>query len=135
MWHVATLDTPIGRKMAPEVRKGGGPLLRWRKPELKAAGVELTDARTIGVEDGKPVLADGRVLDVANVLWCTGFWSDYSWIRPAIEVDEAWLAGAVPRRDGRARPVLHGPPLPVLVHVDAHPRRRPGCRVRRGPHR
>ena len=28
MWHVATLDTPIGRKMAPEVKKGGGPLLR-----------------------------------------------------------------------------------------------------------
>ena len=89
MWHVATLDTPIGRKMAPEVKKGGGPLLRWRKPELKAAGVELTDARTIGVDDGKPVLADGRVLDVANVLWCTGFWSDYSWIRPPIKVDEA----------------------------------------------
>ena len=88
MWHVATLDTPIGRKMAPEVKNGGGPLLRWRKPELKAAGVELTDARTIGVADGKPVLADGRVLDVANVLWCTGFWSDYSWIRPPIKIDE-----------------------------------------------
>ena len=78
MWHVATLDTPIGRKMAPHVKKGGGPLLRWRKPELKAAGVELTDARTTGVVDGKPVLADGRVLDVANVVWCTGFWSDYT---------------------------------------------------------
>ncbi len=89
MWHVATLDTPIGRKMAPEVRKGGGPLLRWRKPELKAAGVELAEARTTGVQDGKPVLADGRVLDVANVLWCTGFWSDYSWIRPPIKIDEA----------------------------------------------
>ena len=47
--HVATLDTPIGRKMAPHVKNGGGPLLRWRKPELKAAGVELTDARTTGV--------------------------------------------------------------------------------------
>jgi putative flavoprotein involved in K+ transport len=88
MWHVATLDTPIGRRMAPEVRKGGGPLLRWRKPELKAAGVELVEARMTGVHDGKPVLADGRVLDVANVLWCTGFWSDYSWIRPPINVDE-----------------------------------------------
>jgi putative flavoprotein involved in K+ transport len=88
MWHVATLDTPLGRKMAPEVRKGGGLLLRWRKPELKAAGVELTDARTSGVVDGKPVLADGRALDVANVLWCTGFRSDYSWIHPPIKVDE-----------------------------------------------
>ena len=87
MWYVATLDTPIGRKMAPEVKKGGGPLLRWRKPELKAAGVELTDARTTGVVDGKPVLADGRVLDVANVVWCTGFVGDYSWISPPIDVD------------------------------------------------
>ena len=87
-WHVATLDTPIGRKMAPEVKKGGGPLLRWRKPELKAAGVELVEARTTGVQDGKPVLADGRVLDVANVLWCTGFRTDYGWIDPRIELDE-----------------------------------------------
>jgi putative flavoprotein involved in K+ transport len=86
--HVATLDTPIGRRMAPEVRKTGGPLLRWRKPELLAAGVELTDARTTGVEDGRPVLADGRVLDVANVIWCTGFRSDYGWISPPLPVDE-----------------------------------------------
>jgi putative flavoprotein involved in K+ transport len=86
--HVATLDTPIGRKMAPEVRKGGGPLLRWRKPELLAAGVELTDARTMGAQAGKPVLADGRVLDVANVIWCTGFRSDYGWISPPLPVDE-----------------------------------------------
>jgi len=87
-WHVLTLDTPIGRKMAPEVRKDGGPLLRWRKPDLLARGIELTDARTTGVRDGKPMLADGRVLDVANVVWCTGFGRDYSWIHPAIEVDE-----------------------------------------------
>jgi putative flavoprotein involved in K+ transport len=87
-WHVATLDTPIGRKMAPHVKTGGGPLLRWRKPELKAAGVELVEARTTGVRDGKPVLADGRVLDVANVVWCTGFRTDYGWIDPPIELDE-----------------------------------------------
>jgi putative flavoprotein involved in K+ transport len=28
------------------------------------------------------------VLDVANVLWCTGFATDYSWIRPSIRLDE-----------------------------------------------
>jgi len=88
MWHVATLDTPIGRRMAPAVKSKGGLLVRWRKPELKAAGVELIEARTTGVKDGKPQLADGRVLDVANVVWCTGFASDYSWIRPPIKVDE-----------------------------------------------
>ena len=29
--------------------------------------------RVAGVADGLPVLEDGRVLDVANVVWCTGF--------------------------------------------------------------
>jgi putative flavoprotein involved in K+ transport len=32
------------------------------------------------VRDGLPVLEDGRVLDVANVVWCTGFDPSYSWI-------------------------------------------------------
>ncbi len=27
-----------------------------------------------------PVLADGQVLDVANVVWCTGFHPGFSWI-------------------------------------------------------
>ena len=33
-----------------------------------------------GVRDGLPVLADGEVLDVANVIWCTGFVPDFGWI-------------------------------------------------------
>src|SRR6185437_7901988 len=78
--HVLTVDTPIGRKARPHIRHGGAPLLRYRRKELRAAGVERTLARTTGVRDGRPVLDDGRVLDVANVGWCTGFRPDYSWI-------------------------------------------------------
>jgi putative flavoprotein involved in K+ transport len=70
----------MGRAMRPRVRQGGGPLLRVRLPDLDAAGVERHDAKTVGVQDGKPVLADGTVLDVANVIWCTGYRRDYSWI-------------------------------------------------------
>ena len=88
--NLLTLRTPIGRKMAPEVRKGGGPLLRHRRGDLVKAGVELTDARTVGVRDGTPVLADGRVLDVANVIWCTGFGPDFSWIHLPIFDDTGW---------------------------------------------
>lgn len=44
-----------------------------------AAGVSCVP-RTVGVEGGRPVLADGRVLDVANVVWCTGFDPKPSWI-------------------------------------------------------
>jgi putative flavoprotein involved in K+ transport len=79
--HVLTMRTPMGRKVAPDVRAGGGPLIRVKREDLAAAGVEHTEARTVGVQDGKPVLADGRVLDVANVVWCTGFGKDTDWIR------------------------------------------------------
>lgn len=78
--HVLTMRTPIGRKMAPFVRTGGGPLLRIRSADLARAGVERFDQRVVGVLDGKPALADGQVLDIANVVWCTGFQPDYDWV-------------------------------------------------------
>jgi putative flavoprotein involved in K+ transport len=87
---VLTLGTPIGRRMAPGVRAGGGPLLRIRRAELRAAGVDLREERTVGSTDGRPVLSDGTVLDVANVLWCTGFRPDYSWIEPSITDESGW---------------------------------------------
>lgn len=37
-------------------------------------------ARVAGVKDGLPVLEDGRVLEVANLVWSTGFHHDFSWI-------------------------------------------------------
>ena len=78
--HILTMDTPIGRKMRPHIRLGGAPLLRYRRKELLAAGVERVLERTVAVQDGLPVLDDGRVLDVRNVVWCTGFRPDFSWI-------------------------------------------------------
>jgi putative flavoprotein involved in K+ transport len=33
-----------------------------------------------GVKNGRPVLEDGRVMDVANVIWCTGYGNGLSWI-------------------------------------------------------
>ena len=86
--HVLTVDTPLGRKMRPHIRHGGAPLLRYRKKDLLAAGVERVLARTVGVQDGLPVLDDGRVVDVQNVIWCTGFRRDFSWIQVPFEVGE-----------------------------------------------
>lgn len=82
LWtRVLTVDTPMGRKVKHEIRWGGGPLLRVKRPDLEAAGVERVLERTVGVENGLPVLADGRVVEVANVVWCTGFRNDWGWIR------------------------------------------------------
>jgi putative flavoprotein involved in K+ transport len=36
--------------------------------------------KTAGVRGGRPVLEDGRVLEVGNVIWCTGFVPDFGWI-------------------------------------------------------
>ena len=86
--HIFTMDTPMGRKMRPHIRHGGAPLLRYRRKDLLAAGVERTLARTVGVQDGRPVLDDGRVVAVRNVIWCTGFRPDFSWIEVPFEVGD-----------------------------------------------
>jgi putative flavoprotein involved in K+ transport len=77
--RLLTVDTPIGRKARPKIISAGGPLIRTRLNTLLAAGVRRV-GRTAGVRDGRPVLEDGTVLDVANVVWCTGFHPGFSWI-------------------------------------------------------
>ncbi len=77
--RILTVDTPIGRRARPSVISKGGPVIRVKHAELVAAGVEET-TRVSGVQDGKPVLADGRVMDVTNVIWCTGFDPGLTWI-------------------------------------------------------
>jgi putative flavoprotein involved in K+ transport len=77
--RVLTTDTPIGRKARPKIISKGGPLIRVKARDLAAAGVERVP-RTAGVRNGLPVLEDDRVLDVANVIWCTGFHPGFSWI-------------------------------------------------------
>jgi putative flavoprotein involved in K+ transport len=77
--RVLTLDTPIGRAVHGRFLSGGSSLIRVKPRDLIAAGVERVP-RTVGVQDGRPVLEDGRVLAVANVIWCTGYHPDFSWI-------------------------------------------------------
>jgi putative flavoprotein involved in K+ transport len=78
-WPDSTVKTPIGRKVRPSVVANGAPLIRIKPEDIAAAGIERLP-RTVGVRDGLPVLEDGRVLPVSNVLWCTGFRPDYGWI-------------------------------------------------------
>jgi hypothetical protein len=60
-------------------------------------------ARAIGARDGQPLLEHGRVLDVANVIWCTGFEQDFSWIEMPVAGDDGWPLeerGVVPSAPG-----------------------------------
>jgi putative flavoprotein involved in K+ transport len=79
---VLSIRTPIGRARRPALVGRGGPLIRVKKRDLAAAGVERV-GRVTGVREGMPVVDDGRVLDeVRNVIFCTGFETGFeSWIR------------------------------------------------------
>ena len=86
-YHVLTTSTPIGRKARPKFAATGAPLIRVRPKDIAAAGIERV-GRVVGVRDGSPLLEGDRVLDVTNVIWCTGFRPDFSWIHLPI-FDEA----------------------------------------------
>ena len=77
--HVLTLRNPIGRKVQPRFISHSAPLIRVKVMDLAAAGVEQVP-RTVGMEGGRPALEDGRVLDVSNVIWGTGFREEFPWI-------------------------------------------------------
>jgi putative flavoprotein involved in K+ transport len=77
--HVLTVRTPMGRKVRPYFLANGAPLIRTKRKDLATAGVELLP-RTTQVQHGFPALEDGRVLSVANVIWCTGFLPGFDWI-------------------------------------------------------
>ena len=77
--RVLTVDTPIGRRLRPRLLSHAAPLVRVKPKDLAAAGIERVP-RVVGVRDGYPVLEDQGVLEVANVIWCTGLGPDFSWI-------------------------------------------------------
>jgi putative flavoprotein involved in K+ transport len=77
--RVLTIRTPMGRKARVRFMSGGMPLIRVKGRELAALGVKRVP-RVTGIRDGLPVLEDGRVPDIANVVWCTGFHPGFSWI-------------------------------------------------------
>ncbi len=77
--RVLTTSTPIGRKARPKMVATGEPLIRVKPKDLKRLGVQRV-GRVTGVEGGRPVLDHGTVINAANVVWCTGFRPDFSWI-------------------------------------------------------
>jgi putative flavoprotein involved in K+ transport len=77
--NVLNTATTIGRKARPKMLGKAAPLVRVKPKDLIAAGVDRVP-RIGGVTNGLPTTEDGRVLDVRNVIWCTGFQAGFSWI-------------------------------------------------------
>lgn len=107
--RVLTVRTPMGRRLRPRFLSQGMPLIRTRPGELAKAGVKRV-ARITGVRKGRPATADGEILDVANVIWCTGFDAGLPWVKlPILDQD-----GHVRHHQGRAIDV------PGLFFVGLH---------------
>lgn len=106
--RVLTTSTPLGRKVRARVLTVGGPLIRVRPQDLARAGVQRA-GRVTGTRDGLPQLADGRVLDVSGVVWCTGFRPGFDWITMPV------LDGDQPRHDRGV-----SPDVPGLFFVGLH---------------
>jgi putative flavoprotein involved in K+ transport len=77
--RVASVTNPIGRWLRPRMLKMTVPLGRVKPKDLDAAGV-VRLPRTIAVRDGKPVVEDGRIVDVGNVVWATGYRPAFDWV-------------------------------------------------------
>jgi putative flavoprotein involved in K+ transport len=77
--RILTVDNPFGRRARRKMISMGAPLIRVKPADLERAGVERV-GRVAGVDNGRPRLGDGRVLDVRNVIWCTGFNPGFSWM-------------------------------------------------------
>ncbi len=100
--HVITRRTPIGRKAMNEIRFHGAPMLRVKRSDLQARGVERILGRVTGVHNGLPAV-DGQALDVVNVVWCTGFRQVFDWIDLPVFGADGWpleMRGVVPAAPG-----------------------------------
>lgn len=89
--HVLTRWTPMGRRVLPEVRGGhGGPMLRVKREHLAERGVVRHLQRIESVVGGRPALTDGTVLDVAAVVWATGFRQRFDWLDLDVVGEDGW---------------------------------------------
>ena len=77
--RVASVTNPIGRWLRPRMLKMTVPLGRVRLKDLETAGV-VRLPRTIAVRDRRPVMEDGQIADVANIVWATGYRPAFDWV-------------------------------------------------------
>ena len=85
--RLLSVQTPLGRKVRPSLLHKAGPLIRVKSRDLAAASVRRVP-RVVGVREGLPLLEDGRILSVRNVIWCTGFHSGFDWIDLPVFLDD-----------------------------------------------
>jgi putative flavoprotein involved in K+ transport len=99
---ILSVETPIGRRVRAKAINHGGPLISLSMSDVVREGV-LRAPRMTAVVNGRPALEDGRIVDVSNVVWCTGFGNDFGWIELPIFASDGTPMherGTVPSQPG-----------------------------------
>jgi putative flavoprotein involved in K+ transport len=78
-YRILTTGTPIGRKVRTKLISQGGPLIRIKPKQFDEAKIKRVK-KVKGVQNGLPILENGEILDVKNVVWSTGFNHTFPWI-------------------------------------------------------
>jgi putative flavoprotein involved in K+ transport len=76
-------DSRRGRRLRRNVLGSSDALIGMTESDLLRRGV-ARGGRVTGARDGLPTLEDGRSLDPASIIWCTGFRPDFSWIHAPV---------------------------------------------------
>ena len=77
--RVISVTNPIGRRLRPRLLNMTLPLARVKPKDLDTAGV-VRLPRTVGVSDGRPVMEDGQILNVSNIVWASGYRPAFDWV-------------------------------------------------------
>jgi putative flavoprotein involved in K+ transport len=77
--RIFTISTPVGRKIRPKLISAGGPLIRIKPEQFTTAGIKRVP-KVNGASNGMPKLENDQLVDVKNIVWCTGYNTSFSWI-------------------------------------------------------
>lgn len=70
----------LGRRVYEKAADQGDPVFEDQHEKMQDAGVNRIVGRITAVENGCPATGKGDHFDVNNIIWCTGFRPDFSWI-------------------------------------------------------
>lgn len=77
----ARRDSFLGRRLYEKLSAGGDPVFKTEHRKMREAGVERI-GRITDHEHGVLIDEDGDRYETPNVVWCTGFRPEFSWIDP-----------------------------------------------------
>lgn len=83
----AHIDTGLGRRL----RQRPDPIIGRELKRCLHDKRIVQHPRTVGARDGRVLFSDGSSLQVDNVIWATGYRSDYSWLEIAEAVDDSGM--------------------------------------------